>query len=305
MSTQESVSREDLELIAAVLDGRLSGKARATALARIEADEAMREVFAESARFLAEDDEMTTVPTGRLFQPRFWKVAIPIAAAATLAAVLLGRPGDWQTRQASAYADRLAEAKVLPRGWYGSTDRGGGQTTSSFGLGIDLLQLQVALLKGDLETAQHRVGQIKHALDDDLPFAQGMGDKLGATCEAGPKFSVAACLRETRELDRSLTKDSRSKDPRIDPLYYALGKWAEAGRLAAKLEHLEVFDWTFRSVARKALKTPEPDKENPVLPKEVREPLGSIESILRGPLGKTELPKLEGAFDQLIQAASE
>ncbi|HEX4953844.1 MAG TPA: hypothetical protein VF017_10675 [Thermoanaerobaculia bacterium] len=297
MSTETSVSREDLELIAAVLDGRLSGKARSAALERIEADEALREVFAESARFLGEEEATSGLadpPAAQATTVHFWKVALPIAIAATLAAVLITWPRDWTARPAADYAKKLAGVGELPEDWNalpGQT-RGDG-AACSFRLGVDIVQLELALGTRDPARAADLARRVDSALkSDEFPFASEARTLAAQLVEELKTVEdLEPLLSTTMRLDSELTKDQS-----IDRLHYALGKWAEAGRLAAKLGQIGVFDRKFRSVASQAAERRDLDGG-------IQKAVLAMAGQLRKPPAVGDLAQLETNFGSLIADA--
>src|SRR5437763_11641834 len=80
----------DLELLAALADGRLSGEERARAVRMLaDSDEAL-ELFANTVRDLRVPDvKVVSITSARRW--RQWKIALPIAAAAAIAVVMVPR----------------------------------------------------------------------------------------------------------------------------------------------------------------------------------------------------------------------
>ncbi len=116
-------SDADLELIAALLDGRLSGEERARAVKLLaDSDEAL-ELFANTLRDQPAVPDVKVVPITTARRWRQWRVIVPIAAAAMLAIVvvpkLTGRGA--QADLANAYATQLTRdpgfAGGLRAGW--------------------------------------------------------------------------------------------------------------------------------------------------------------------------------------------
>src|SRR4051794_11885444 len=83
---------DDLELLAALADGRLSGAERERAIKLLaDSDEAL-ELFANTLRDQpAVAPETTVVPITSARRWRPWKVVLPVVAAAALAFVLVPR----------------------------------------------------------------------------------------------------------------------------------------------------------------------------------------------------------------------
>src|SRR5215831_10570733 len=112
---------EDLELLAALIDGRLTGEERARALKLLsESDEAI-ELFASTMRDQSKP-EPTVVPISAARRWRQWKVAVPIAAAAVLAVVMprlvtLGAGADFATQFAMDFRQAPLSSGWDARGW--------------------------------------------------------------------------------------------------------------------------------------------------------------------------------------------
>src|SRR5437764_14030274 len=89
-------SYADLELIAALIDGRLSDADRARAMTLLaESDEAL-DVWASAQRQTQTQTQVsgaTVLPISSSPRWRPWQVVVPIAAAAVLAVVLVPRIG--------------------------------------------------------------------------------------------------------------------------------------------------------------------------------------------------------------------
>src|SRR5215510_1484643 len=69
----------DLELLAALMDGRLSGAERARAVKMLaESDEAL-EIFANAVRDHGDDEDAKIVPIRLSSRRRHWKVIVPVA----------------------------------------------------------------------------------------------------------------------------------------------------------------------------------------------------------------------------------
>ena len=165
----------DLELLAAFVDGRLSGEERARAVKMLaDSDEAL-ELFANTLREQQTSD-VKVVPITSARRWRQWKVVLPVAAAAALAVVMVPRmsgPGKagalgesstrWSSRRIRALPVGLREGWEL-RGWTvnrgrranaGNVWRAGSAAESrlAFRLGVRTVDLQVALRRGDTALA--------------------------------------------------------------------------------------------------------------------------------------------------------
>src|SRR5512133_1079861 len=78
----------DLELLAALIDGRLSGEERARALKLLANSDEALELYAQTLQHSA---GVQVVPITSARRWRQWKVMVPVAAAAALAIVMVPR----------------------------------------------------------------------------------------------------------------------------------------------------------------------------------------------------------------------
>ena len=173
----------DLELLAALADGRLSGEERARAVRMLaDSDEAL-ELFANTVREQHVSD-VKIVPITSARRWRQWKIVLPVAAAAALAVVMVPRLGGpaKQAGLANEYAMELAQnprfAGGLRDGWEqrgwpvtrgGTRARGtpGAPKVESglaFRLGVRSVDLQVALRRGDTALAGRMTNEVLETL---------------------------------------------------------------------------------------------------------------------------------------------
>ena len=100
----------DLELLAALADGRLSGEERARAVRMLANSDEALELFANTVREQhASDPKIVPIASARRW--RQWKIVLPVAAAAALAVVMVPRitgPAK-QAGLANEYAMELAQ----------------------------------------------------------------------------------------------------------------------------------------------------------------------------------------------------
>ena len=244
----------DLELIGALMDGRLTGAERERAIKLLGESEAAFEVYTDAVRARAdleaeeeadpeeqEEEDNAVVPINRWLGRRLW-VGVPAAAAALLIAVL----PSVQARRAEAVFAASTTAIVLPltqrgdlrstlrpgwedRSW--SVMRGGARagldSTTEFRLGVRATDLRVALAAGDAERARGLTGEVLDLLQAmpiaDAPKAeyQGLRSRIEGR-EAGEQLMAAA---------------SRAEDTLkefLDSRWFGYGKWLAAGELAAR-----------------------------------------------------------------------
>ncbi|MBW8876101.1 MAG: zf-HC2 domain-containing protein [Acidobacteria bacterium] len=227
-------SAEDL---ACYVDGALSPEEAARVTAHLASCESCFEVYSEVLQFQLESEP----PAGKVvpFPGEKRRPAVPwwssLAAVLVVGLVgvyfyLLAPPPTLVTAKlASPLQGRAGLAKDR---WRPAT-RGGGEGEEkdrrlrevAFRLGVQAVNLRASLLAGDRETAVDVLAYILGALQGQL-FVQDLeksfGDMQSALLQGKPPAELAA------EADR-LSQDARE----LDPLYFDLGQWVEAGRLAA------------------------------------------------------------------------
>ena len=250
------------EAIAAFLDGDVGSAERQEVVSHLAECEACYETFAETARFLRQAEAAAPAvpapwPAPALRTPsRPRRTAIfgaLLAAAAALVLVvltplgdgLLRRSADLRTTTLLAALPPAAElAPALHATWEGhgwSTARGAGPAAGpreqrSFQLGVRVLETELALTAGDRALAanlSHRVEALLEALDSRAVLTlyaeeRGIRDRLRAGEATGDLLPLS------RDADRILSAPARSHLGSVDPFWYAFGKWAQAGRLAAR-----------------------------------------------------------------------
>lgn len=228
----------DLEELAAFVDGRLSGDRKARVEERLLRDEDYYEVFLETVRFQQEDGRREGRERGAAPVPisrwRSWRVAAPLAAAAVLA-VAVGVL--WPFRGLAGYLD--AAAVVAHKDWDDPgwrRPRSGDACSAcspeeiALRLGAQTINLRVALKAGDRPAAQRAAGQ-SAALADAADIFTGLYEELGERLEVE---ELEALLEPAREAEELLAVSFGKGSP--EARRFALGRWAEAGRLAALSE---------------------------------------------------------------------
>lgn len=241
-----SASPSDLELIAALLDGRLRGEERARAIRLLADSEPALETFANALRSQPGGVDQKIVPF-RAPQPRYWKVVIPLAAAAVLAIAVTPslssrqEPTDVAGRDfAVLLVDNPQLVQRLGAGWeqrsMGPTQRGAESAgvrrlesvapALSFRLGVRSVDLQFALANGDTAVARRLdddiAGMLRSIGYADMPLASYV--ELGSSLATAPREqSIARASSAERDLSELL--DSQS---------FSVGKWVAAAELAAR-----------------------------------------------------------------------
>jgi hypothetical protein len=242
--TTTGADGSDLELLAALVDGRASGRQRARALKRLDESEALREVLAEVLRLREEEARAGggSVAPWRAPAARRWLVPAAAAAAAlATAAIVWWRPGPgapaldvaWLGRELAtpALGERLA-GDWYEQGW--SVTRGPAPEAEATGavipfrLGVRAVDLEAALRAGRSADADLLAQRLEALLGTvELSEAQRRAYAEARAALDTPE-GAASALELVRLADR-LNADH----PGLDPAAYELGKWAEAGRLGA------------------------------------------------------------------------
>jgi hypothetical protein len=236
----------DLELLAAFIDGRLSGEERARAVKMLaDSDEAL-ELFASTLRERQTSD-VKVVPIESARRWRQWKVVLPVAAAAAIAVVMVprmsgpGKSGALGNRYAMELTQDARFAGALRDGWevrVWSVNRGARETpvTSragsaaesklAFRLGARSVDLQVALLRRDTALASRLTSEILETLGGVL-----YSDPVAAN------YTELKSRLSTDPVARSIERASGAERALSDLLgspSFAFGQWVDAANLAAQ-----------------------------------------------------------------------
>ncbi len=303
MRERPGIEPADLELIAALADGRLSGGERNRALERIEADEGLREVLAETLRFREEEARaegtVSALPS-RGGPSRGWLLSAAAAAALAAVALVWWRPGaGGKALDVAWLGEELAAPGLgerLAGGWYEqgwSVTRGPAPEAEAAGavipfrVGVRAMDLEAALRGGRsadaallTERLQALLASVELAEPQSRSYAEARG-ALGAGDAAG-------ALELARVADRL-----NSDHPGFDAAAYELGKWAEAGRLAATAGNEDLLrSRRFRRGLDAALERGLGPGAEPAV-RELREGLGR-------PPGELDIEGLQRAFARLI-----
>lgn len=302
--TNPSGTHPDLEHLAAFVDGRLAGAERTRLVEHLAECEDCLDLVAETGN-LQEDlqDELEEEPTSGaevVTHPRAWKRWGP--AVLTVAAVLTLVVGAWRTDWllgpslgVETLADRLegSAARLEPGAW---TDHGWGtfrgeeltreQEQASFRAGVLAVDLQVLLRTGQRERAAEVAEDLRKQIRE-LPSVGPLGasyDELAQGLWEGEPLPALA--QEATRADEYLKG-------LIDEIYYELGKWAEAGRLAARGGDRE-------ALRSRSIRGAVEEFSRAGLGEEVGTRLLEIQHRLDGPLDAEELALLAKDFRSLV-----
>jgi hypothetical protein len=244
----------DLDLIAALIDGRLSGAERERAIKQLSESEAAFEVYADALRVRPDleipDAKVIPIsrPKGRPGLP--WRSIGSLAAAAVVLIAVV--PSFIARRNAAAFDAPSSEITMAfarrpdvatrlgadwdSRGW--SVTRGEParlvDTTTAFRLGVRAVDLNVALASGDIARASRLTSEIVQSLDrvqlSEPAKAEyvELRDHMGRA-ETGTQLTERAAHAE------------RTLDALMDSYWFRLGRWVAAGELAAGTQTKEFF----------------------------------------------------------------
>ncbi len=294
--TNGGLEPRDQELIAAFIDRRLSAEDRRAFMKRLDEEEALYEVFVETVRF--RDQEVgrpATViahPAGRRRWSRLAAVAA-VLAIAVATPVLLRNLGDEGYAKTLVAGDRLGSA--LAEGWY---EQGWSRTRGvspgrpdddvAFRVGVQVVDLEIALRLGRDEEARIltlRLEQDLGALELSQPLQ---------LCYEGIRRLLEGGAPRDEVLDMAGSSGCFFAEhfPDLAPAN-RLGRWAEAGRLAAGTGNRELLDSRLFGGDLRGLQ--QVDEWDPV----VAAQLAAIDTLLEA-AAELDLPALETAFTAII-----
>ena len=296
--------RDDDETLAALLDGRLTGEARAEALSRLAASGEDYDVFGDTAAVLHEieageteatvapgDAGTRVIPLASRARPamRRWLAAAAVLAAVALGATLIGR-GARASVTPTDVAARLASADAgLPPGWTERTawsaSRGNGagtQPADAVRAGALFVDLAVAVQARDVEATRTLAASVGR-------FDPGTGrggalDRL-ATQAGAPPASLTPLVDEAAERVAARLRHDDAM---------AAGAWTEAARLAADRRDAAFFRGSStRAGLRSATRAAGEDAD-------ARRAMGRVREALDRP-GTPDWSALAPALDDLLR----
>jgi len=318
MTTPET--HPDLESLSAFVDGRLAGAERTRVIEHLARCDDCFEVVAETGEVQEELEEeleaekpslpggafdpappSRTLPDNVVLHPSAWKRWAP-ATAALAAALVLAVFGAWQVgwllgpdlsvdtlaSRLEGSAARLEDEAWGAHGWpkYRGEDSTVEEKRASFRAGVHAIDLQVALWVDDRERATAAAKDLRETLRD----LSSVGLLLGSYQQLVDWLESDKSLPEIAERAAAVEDNLM---PLINELYYELGKWAEAGRLAALVGDRD----TLRS---RSLRGALEDFRKAGLDDELTDRLGEIRERLRGDLDDEELERLDRDFREIV-----
>jgi hypothetical protein len=306
-----SDSNEELELIAALVDGKLSGEERTRAVKLLANSDEALELYASTLRYQQESSDVKVVPISSARRWRRWTVIAPAAAAAVLAIVvvprLVSRSGP--AVSASAYATELIgnprfdgglHAGWEQRGWSVTRGGAGSRETSgtqqvrtplesklAFRLGVRSVDLQVALLRPDTALA----GRLTDEIIDNLK-----GIAFSDLAGAGYTDLRSRLATDTRAqaIDRASGAEREVRDL-LKNTPFEFGEWAGAADLAAQTHDASFFESKHGASAVKSI-VPAGSLD----PEDV-EALGTIDARVKQGLTDSALDEVHAVLQSIIR----
>lgn len=302
-SAASEVDRRDLQLISKLVDGRLEGKEREAALERIEGDEALYEIFVETARYRESQQSKgllfgfprgRAAVTGGLLAAALAVVAVvpklvggSSMATSALASALLAN-GDLEGRLQTA--DWLDPPWPVMRG--GSSSLSVGDQKLLFRVGVRVVDLEMAIGSGLREDAGHFAHEAAMYLGSldllflDPEYQQGYRDvarKIGAE---NPE-------REITDLTKRLSDGLSALELEGPPL--DLGRWSRAGLWAVRSGNRELLESRdFKRLGKRLAGSewwPAAEVE-----------LELLDALLAAGLNEPGVSKLEATFQRLVES---
>ena len=299
----------DPDLVAAFIDGRLSGAERDRVVRLLAESEAAFEIYADALRAQAElnVDPPIPLPAPRPVRSRrpLWVTAgVPLAAAAalliavlpavqsrrdnatfTMSAERIAQPLTGQPQLASALRSALDETR-----W--SVTRGGSSTLvdsiAALRLGVRATELQVALVVEDRERAARAAAAMVELFDSVNLSDASSAEYRELRNRITNGDSIGSIIGAAATADDNLRGFLNSR-------WYGLGKWLAAGELAARTHSADFFksSETTRFLGAAI-------RSGGFAPDEV-EALRQVEGAVKRGMPENEFETVRARFAELIQ----
>jgi hypothetical protein len=297
----------DLDLIAALIDGRLSGAERERAIKQLGESEAAFEIYTDAMRVRPDLEEggaeVRPITSVKRRSTMPWRTIGSLAAAAVLFVAVV--PRFMASRNAAALnapssqiTMAVARQSDLPRRLVGDWDarawsvtRGESaqvDTTLAFRLGVRAVDLNVALAAGDTARAERLTGEIVESLNR-MPLTEiakaEYADLRTQIARGGARADVSARATHAENTLADL----------LGSFWFGFGRWTAGGELAARTRTPEFFveprTRRFLNVAAKRAGLERADAEV----------LGRISALVGDDVTDEELNTLRQLFETLIR----
>ena len=298
----------DPDLVAAFIDGRLSGAERERVVKLLAESEAAFEIYADAVRAREDLDTDAIIPIRArppvsVRRPRWLTAGAPLAAAAALLIAVLPRvlsnPAATFAMRAESIAQPLTDRPQLAMALRSALDeprwsatRGGVSTfvdsTAALRLGARATDFQVALAVGDRERANSVAAEMLELLDSVnlSDAARAEYGKLRERITSGDSISSIKAAAATADEHLHDFLNSR---------WYGTGKWLAAGELAARAHSAEFFKSTETARFIEAA-----IRSGGFAPDEV-EALRQVERVAKRGITEDEFETVRAMFAKLIQ----
>ena len=310
------------EMLAALIDGRLSADERTEVVEHLAACDPCRELFAEAARWVHDSEDGAATEGATVLRPRVgrWKrrllVGGTLLAAAAVGGILVWGPGAGRLRDDVLPARLLVQALAIEpddaavasgtaedRGWPVFLGAEAGPTPaqeSAFRLGVRVFDLDVALTLDQRERATRLTYEIESILEEEDvtgAIAALYGEPEGLRARLASGAPLPELRQRAQEADELLGPDPSDGSPGFaDPFWFAFGKWAAAGELAAATGRLEFFESRTHESFVERMRATE-------LPGATAEVVERIDAALANLERAQSSDRLEQAFEELIRVA--
>jgi len=299
----------DPDLVAAFIDGRLSGAARDRVVRLLAESEAAFEIYADALRAHAELNRDAPVPFPAPRhepspRPRWLTAGVPLAAAAALLIAVLPtvqskRANAMFAMRADVIAGPLTGQPQLVNALRSALDeprlsvtRGGGSTfvdsAAALRLGIRATELQVALGVDDRERALRTATEIV-ALLGSVDFGNAAVVEYGNL-----RKRIADGDSISSIIGAAATADVYLRDM-LSSRWYGIGKWLAAGELAARTHSADFFKSSETAQFLDAA-----IRSGSFAPDEV-EALRQVEGVAKRGIAESEFETVRAKFAELIQ----
>ena len=297
--TDSGPDPRDQELIAAFIDRRMSLEERQAFMRRLDDEEALYEVFVETVRFRDQESARSAAVVVHPAARRQWSRLAAIAAVLAVALatpVLLRNVGDDEYAEVLTANDRLGRGlgpEWFEQGW--SRTRGVGldrpEQDVAFRVGVQAVDLGVALRLERRDEA----AILARRLEADLGALE-LSQPLRLCYEGVRKLIEGGAPRqEALTMAGSTACLFAESFPELESAH-SFGRWAEAGRLAARHGNRDLLgSRPFASDLRRLRSGDWHDG--------VASELETIADLLDAPAEQLDLERLAAAFTAIIDEA--